>query len=759
MLQFMAYAVLVGLLFSAAAAAADFAFAARSWSRRGIWFVSLVASVVFPTAVSLMTAPAQLSAASTSAAAVPVQPRAGNIPTSAHSAPQLTAPTGPSAARPPAPRRNSTRGIQLDSVLPALWIASSACVLTFYFITWLGLLRLRARWRRDHIDGVSVCLSPNIGPAVFGIWRPDIIVPLWIRRTSPTARSLVLAHEREHIAARDPLLLFTALLLTAVMPWSISLWWQLRQLRFAIEVDCDARVLRQGADATAYTHALLAIGQHRFDTPLHNMALGAGMPQLERRIRVLLGRARRVSRLLFAAASVLSVSLVFATTRLTAPTLSHAKVLRKLPPESTAPGARWAQEAARARFPELFTTHLDGVAVVTVIFNPDGSLIHADSTIVPAGSLPTTRFEAAQAAAAGAEEQDIAYADEEDAAGVTVPNRIEIHYAVLNWPVDPTRSAARVVAAVRERFPDLVGETTGGMTYLTLFMNDNGTINQAHVTRHATGPVPSPGNPAEFAALGIDPSVLGRRGLAVARNTIIVYAWPRRPDDDPANLLVRRSAIATQASDADDRAIIQQYFSDPASSAPLADGERRWILLGRDGRVWASGRGFEGRSELDSELEAAFPGITVGDPGTGFNCLGATPDERKALRVTCVWIAAYSSVIDPADIDLAVRPDVFVTVDSTSEMRGWPIVRTSVPLKFGVTTAFRWPRDHWHLSAQPVAGDQVRITLDMSPADTETPSQATVQIPVGQAGTLQVTDSESHVWNFTLRPLRLPNAS
>ena len=38
-----------------------------------------------------------------------------------------------------------------------------------------------------------------------------------------------------------------------LMPWNLPLWWQWRRLRFAIEVDCDARVLASGRIPTSNT--------------------------------------------------------------------------------------------------------------------------------------------------------------------------------------------------------------------------------------------------------------------------------------------------------------------------------------------------------------------------------------------------------------------------------------------------------------------------------------------------------------------------
>jgi beta-lactamase regulating signal transducer with metallopeptidase domain len=59
----------------------------------------------------------------------------------------------------------------------------------------------------------------------------------------------------------DPQLLTVALCLVVLMPWNIPLWWQLHRLRYAIEVDCDARVLESGLDTRQYGEMLLEVSQ------------------------------------------------------------------------------------------------------------------------------------------------------------------------------------------------------------------------------------------------------------------------------------------------------------------------------------------------------------------------------------------------------------------------------------------------------------------------------------------------------------------
>ena len=101
-------------------------------------------------------------------------------------------------------------------------------------------------------------------------------------------RSMVFRHEREHIAAGDLLVLRAAFFLLSLAPWNLPLWWFLRRLRLALEMDCDARVLKGGADLKAYGESLLFVSEHRPRTPLAGTALTETVSQLERRIQFMI---------------------------------------------------------------------------------------------------------------------------------------------------------------------------------------------------------------------------------------------------------------------------------------------------------------------------------------------------------------------------------------------------------------------------------------------------------------------------------------
>ncbi len=53
------------------------------------------------------------------------------------------------------------------------------------------------------------------------------------------------------------------MLATAALPWNVPLWWQLRRLRLAVELDCDRRVLSRGVDPEDYGRTLLHVARRR----------------------------------------------------------------------------------------------------------------------------------------------------------------------------------------------------------------------------------------------------------------------------------------------------------------------------------------------------------------------------------------------------------------------------------------------------------------------------------------------------------------
>jgi len=118
----------------------------------------------------------------------------------------------------------------------------------------------RARWAVPSRVDIEIVYSESAGPAALGVFRPRIVLPRWVHVLDLAVRDLILQHESEHHEARDPALLLVAATLIVLLPWYAPLWWMASRMRTAIELDCDARVLRHAPDVRRYAELLLLVG-------------------------------------------------------------------------------------------------------------------------------------------------------------------------------------------------------------------------------------------------------------------------------------------------------------------------------------------------------------------------------------------------------------------------------------------------------------------------------------------------------------------
>jgi len=415
---------------------------------------------------------------------------------------------------------------------------------------------------------------------------------------------------------------------------------------------------------------------------------------------------------------------------------------------------------------------------------PDGSVREAHHQIFPPGAVPTGLDSYKLAMAAGAQAQDIAYGGQEGRTTIGPwlssrnPGRINIVYAVLKWPIDSTRSAARVTAAVRARYPEAFTRVPGGQEFniITVFMNDDGTIERAR--KEVLEPplqIPGMGIAERFAPLGLQWGEIGRADMISIPTGQVWYAWRARLEDEVFDGPRHRINDLPKTDDRDDRALIKRYFPD-AASYHLGAGEQRWILLGRDGHVWGTGHGVYPNSLLlEGEVEARFPGVRVGEPWTegsprGSNCLGTTPAEREKLRVLCLWVTADSAITDPAAIDSKKRPDVFLAAilqaNSGPEPGSHPVpdVGAAIPvrLSFGAAASSS-SHGCQHLPTVPICRmrfiargmGESRVQLNVTLDPPSSAGEATIAINYGEVKTVTLRDSESRAWRLALRPTRL----
>ena len=137
------------------------------------------------------------------------------------------------------------------------------------------------------------------------------------------------------------------------MPWNVALWWQLMRLRVAVELDCDARVLRD-ADARSYGDLLLEVARPRRRLMLMGAtAFAERASQLERRIRAI-GRRRahasRIARLGVAGIGVVVVTAAWVAPRPPAPARTSP---RPVPPAPASASPRTDSAAVRTQRPAL----------------------------------------------------------------------------------------------------------------------------------------------------------------------------------------------------------------------------------------------------------------------------------------------------------------------------------------------------------------------------------------------------------------------
>lgn len=276
--SWMLHAIVVAVLLALAARAAESALAAYRLPVRWAWLGAAVGALALPAAAA-----AELTRRLASLLPSPGAPGGGSVPSALGDAalaasPEaggwglLSLPALPAAAEPAA---------------LAAWAGGSLLVGTLALRSWRELRRRRRGWERTRRDGVEILVSEEFGPAAVGLLDPVPVLPGWVLDLPSDERRLVLRHELEHREAGDPALLGFGVAVLVAVPWNPALWWIVRRLRLAVELDCDRRVLADGTPPGDYGALLLQITRSRRAGPLPVAALGERSSRLERRIRAM----------------------------------------------------------------------------------------------------------------------------------------------------------------------------------------------------------------------------------------------------------------------------------------------------------------------------------------------------------------------------------------------------------------------------------------------------------------------------------------
>ena len=292
MLTWMAYVSLVGALLAGAGAVLERFSPWLAGRRRLLWLGVIGTTLVFAAAAAVApTRPRDDTAATPSLRESTTAESARPQLSVVHGAPRVAGALAPDAiatrqAAPNPPVRAQAAGV--DELLFLLWLAGTTLCVTVLMISAWRVARMQRTWRESVLAGVPVFVSHDVGPAVIGLVHHGIVVPAWVETLGADEQRTVMTHEREHVRAGDPLLLWGATLLVAFMPWNVALWYGLRRLRHAIEIDCDARVLRSRPDARAYCTLLLDVGERTLAGVAPVAALAEPATLLERRIEVMM---------------------------------------------------------------------------------------------------------------------------------------------------------------------------------------------------------------------------------------------------------------------------------------------------------------------------------------------------------------------------------------------------------------------------------------------------------------------------------------
>ena len=307
MLPWMVYAALVTVFLGVAALIGEHAAKQRRRATRGVWLSAMILSLLLPVSIAFASI---------------------RVPSIFHEVTPATTLTLRGATSIPMPAvmfdwdvmaPHASSAQNLDTAMASIWLTLSVLMLGIFASTTASLHRQKRHWKEGSLCNTTVLFSPSVGPAVIGFFQPRIVVPTWLAESADAQQHHVIAHEGSHLRARDPQLVALALGLVVLMPWNPVLWWQFHRLRRAVEVDCDARVLRAGGDLHEYCETLIEVGQYRSATIGVAVGMSESVSFLEQRIKHMLLKPKKWARAWAVGLASLSLGVVAVAAQVTPP--------------------------------------------------------------------------------------------------------------------------------------------------------------------------------------------------------------------------------------------------------------------------------------------------------------------------------------------------------------------------------------------------------------------------------------------------------
>ncbi len=203
----------------------------------------------------------------------------------------------------------------LSRVLLFIWACGFVVVLGVWLRRWLSI---RAIVRNASPCNIPIPLraltsTALLEPAVFGIFRPVLLVPEGLlNRLSPKELHAIYTHELCHVRYRDNLAAAAHMLVEAMFWFHPLVWWLEKKLIEERERACDEEVLRSGNSPQEYAEGILAVCKFCLASPMA-CAAGVSGANLKQRIETIMSerlgqKLNAPKKLLLAAAGAIAIS-------------------------------------------------------------------------------------------------------------------------------------------------------------------------------------------------------------------------------------------------------------------------------------------------------------------------------------------------------------------------------------------------------------------------------------------------------------------
>lgn len=222
-----------------------------------------------------------------------------------------------------------SRGLPSSSVLVVgvAWTLVSAVLVFIILGVHARLRRVRHTWPLAEMHGARVRVAPEVGPVVIGFRVPEIIVPRWLLARTSEEQKLIVTHEAEHVRAKDTVLLGAGIAVVALMPWNPFVWYMFSRLRLAVELDCDARVLRSGTTVESYGVLLIEVASHATPMRFGVAALANNRSHLHQRIIAMKHIVPKYARVRAGVVGVLGAAALLAACEAKMPTSAEVEAM------------------------------------------------------------------------------------------------------------------------------------------------------------------------------------------------------------------------------------------------------------------------------------------------------------------------------------------------------------------------------------------------------------------------------------------------